>query len=367
MNNMKELDKATLDILIKSGVLKAEDLERLTNKKTTSTNINVRESIRDFFEYMKKDYSENTATGYKTNVESFMSHILGVDKINEIKDTTILPEIITDSVERWFTYLMANGYEPASVRRFKHSIKKYFDFVFELGYNAPRLGNIEMPEQEEVEIEAMLDEEVKDMASYASSLRDKTIILFLYEAGMRRQELIDCKKEHIDWTKGFVKIFNNMKFDRMGYLSDEMLSLLKQHIEQWGAEVEDINDKRLARSKAKNEIYKELKVSEYLFQTARSEQMSYSTIFKVIKDTAFEYFLNVANKDGMIEGEAKAYADGRSSRVNTDTLRHSKRTYLFSTGKTVEQVQVIMGDENKWLCRRYLAVAQKLYPEKFRG
>lgn len=365
----QELDRATLDILISKGIIKESDIDNLTSEndnRGVSSVLGIKESISAFHRFMRKEYSDNTAKGYKLDVESFISFALGVQRMADINSNEILPEFKEEQVSKWFASLASNGYEATSIKRYKHSISKYFEYLNTAGVSAPSITFIPIPPIEKSEIEAMRDDEVRAMAEYAGNLRSKVIILVMYEAGMRRQELIDCEKSHIDFSDRTVKIFNNGRFDRVGYLSDSVCDLVQQYIEEWEYEVVDINNKRKKRELEKGDKYRELKVSKYLLQTSRSEQISYSTIYKALKETAYEYFLNKSFKAGLSQEEAKEVADVKASDIDTDTLRHSRRAFYFSIGKSLEQVQAIMGDENRWICRRYLAVAQRLYPENFR-
>lgn len=362
-----DLDQNTLRILLEKGLLNKEDVEKL-NQETieNDSEFYIKKTFNQFVMHLKNEYTQNTKSGYKTNVEKFLQYIFCAENIKDIKDDVKLPQFSKDDIERFFTHLIINEYSPASIRRFKNSLLQYFNYLSKLGYDGPQIRDIEIPKNTASKIDALRDEEIRGIAEYSDTLRNKLLILFMYETGMRRQELIDCKKEYIDFENKTVKIFNDGNFDRIGYFSDFVKELLVQYIDEWEKKVEEINNKRMKRVKAKGGTYYELKISEYLFQTPRSSQISYSTIYKALKDTAFEYYLNkLANKELNIE-EAKKIAEEKVSSINTETLRHSKRACLFSIGKSVEEVQTLMGDENKWVVKRYLKMAQKLYPEKFR-
>ncbi|WDV47049.1 tyrosine-type recombinase/integrase [Clostridiaceae bacterium M8S5] len=361
-----ELDQRTLRILLQKGLIKRHDIEKLNKKILDDSNVYAKNSFNKFVSYLDKDYTSNTKSGYKTNTEKFLKFILSVDNIKDIKDDTKLPQLTKNDVERFFTYLIINEYSPASIRRFKNSLIKYFNFLSQCEYKSPDIRQLPIPKKVVSEINAIRDDEIREIAYTSDNMRNRLLILFMYETGMRRQELIDCKKKYIDFENNIVKIHKDGIFDRVGYFSDEVKNMLLEHIDEWKNTVKEINNNRIKRVKSKGGTYFELKISEYLFQTSRSQQISYSTIFKAIKDTAFEYYVNNLIKQKTKEEVAKNIAQEKIANINTETLRHSKRAYLFSVGKTIEEVQILMGDENRWVVKRYLKMAQKLYPENFR-
>jgi len=365
---MKELDQKTLRHLFENGVISKEKLDELTKPNVSEAygTISVIDSINRFESFLKNDYADNTVSGYKTNVENFMQYLFDVSDVLKIKG--LVPKVSASEVEKYFTHLIANGYSSSSIRRFKHSLLKYFEFLKEeANYSSPDLKDIETPSRVLTEIEALKHDEIFEIAeNHTTSLRDKLMILMLYEGGLRRQELIECKKSSLNKSDHTLKVFNSKnKLDRVVVLSDYIYSLITTYIDEWESEVDEINRRRNKRIKEKGGKYIQLHVSDYLFQSPRSEQISYSVIFKAIKDSVFDYFFNKEAKTGASEEIAKEIAQERANLVSTETLRHSRRAYLFSLGKTVDQVQAIMGDENSHVVKRYLKVAQQLYPEKF--
>lgn len=362
----KELDKDTLDILINKGIISLKDIEKLNEENNfNGKDLKIVNSVNRFVLSLKEEYSSNTLSAYKSTIESFFQYLLNVEEYSQIKHSELIPDITIKDIGEWFGYLIANGYSPSSIRRSKHGLKNYFNYISNYGFNSPYISNIEIPNEENIEINALRDDEVRGITEYAVNLRDKTIILFMYETGMRRNEVIDCKKEHVSFENDRVEIYKSGIFDRVGYFSKETSKLLKDYLEEWEMEVKEINDKRFKRHLLKNENYLELKVSEYLFQTSRSEKINYTTIFKALKKMAYEFFYNREIQSGTPKKDAEEVATYRADDVNTEILRNSRRAYYFATGKNTEQVQVLMGDENKWVCNRFQKISQKLYPEKF--
>lgn len=369
----KQLDKETLKLLLDKGVITQAVHEKLLNDQYEKegvlnlTSQSMKDVVKNFELYLKDEYSQNTAEGYSINVRNFIEFI---NETPNNKEETELIKISRNDIDRWFLRLASNGYTFSSIRRFKHSIKKFFEYIsVEFpNYDTPSIDDIVLPSISEgyAEVDALEHDEVINIADHAANVRNKAMIQFMYETGMRRQELIDLKQDDVDFDKRHVKIYDAQgNLDRVGQFSTNTLILLKEYLADWEHEIKEVNEVRLQRSRESNKPYQPIHNSKYLFQTIRSPQVSYSTIFKAIKDASFEYFLNTLVEEGLPEEEAKIVAEERSAKINTETLRHSRRAFLFSEGKTIEQVQAIMGDENRHVCRRYLKIAQRIYPEKF--
>ncbi|WP_152393906.1 tyrosine-type recombinase/integrase [Paenibacillus guangzhouensis] len=209
-------------------------------------------------------------------------------------------------------------------------------------------------------------DEIMNIADHSLSYRNRALIMFMYETGMKRQELIDCKLQDINFEKQIVNIKDTKgNVDRIGYFSDETHQALKEHLSEWESGVHQVNETRKQNSRKTGRSYKPIIISDYLFQTHRSQRLTYATVIKAFQDASYDYFLNVYIEEGKPEEEIRRMAEENSGKINTETLRHSRRTFLFTEGKTVVQVQKIMGDENYHECERYMKISQQLYPEKF--
>ena len=358
MNKDVMLDSNTLKVLIEQGLITLGDIEKLSNQEgiPQDGSIPVLQSINKFYLNLKQTSSRHTALGYRRDISNFVKSLFDVDSVGSLRDITYGDKLALTSISNWFDKLEYDAYSSTSIRRAKYAMKSYVEFLTkEYGNQIINIDVIEVPEIELSTISIMTDSEVRAMAECATNLRNKLMILFIYETSMRRQELIDFKKKDVDFSGNCVKIRNKEgDIDRIGYITTDTKRLILEHMDEWEATVEEVNIKR--RMKGERLVV----VSEYLFQTLRGHKVSYSTVFKAIKDSAIEYFSNLSKKCGDIELLEKAKL------IDTEVLRHSKRAYLFSIGKSVDEVQIIMGDANYWVTKRYLSIAQQIYPESFR-
>lgn len=333
------------------------------------TNLPIVKVLQEFDKYLKKEFTYNTKSEYSRTTKNFLINYFNIKDADEMSDKSV-PIIAEQDIKDWYKSLLLEGYTNSSLVRFRQSLKKFFMFINSYYHiEVPNIDNIELPKVEvNSDFNVLTNTEIESIAEYATSTRNKLIILFLFETGMKRNELVNCKKEHLDLNKNLAKVFDiNGNLDRYVYFSDKVKILITEHISEWLDTVAEINSKRHKEFINGYKPYKELAVSEYLFQTIKSPQMSYAPLFTAIKEASYEYYLNIAIKSFCFNNEkAEKYAKEKSDAVNTETLRHSKRAWLFAQGKSVEQVQTIMGDENTTLCKRYLKISMKLYPESFR-
>lgn len=350
------LDKGTLKSLLGQGIISKEVFKELTEGKADLTHnreigdVTLLELLKGYESYLYETFAQNTADGYFANLRHFYEYIYE-SSFRQIDSSVKFTNITADSVERWLNSLASNGYSLNSLRRFRHSIRCFLEYLSSVcGVNTIDIDSVELPQMDEdkAPIDALTDQEIRGMAEHASSVRNKAMILLMYESSMKRQELINCKKDHIDLDRRLVEIVDtDGNVDRVGQFSEYTKKVLIDHLRDTPREFDHKVE------------------SEYLFQTSRSPQVSYGTIVRAIKEASLGYFTAKFVSEGYPKREAEQMGRERSDSINTETLRHSLRAYLFSEGKDIQTIQAIMGDENRHKVRRYLKVSQRLYPEKF--
>lgn len=344
MLNKKEM----IDALFESGTISKKEyesmLERIESK--VMADASVISLLESFEKYLKENYSKHTTTGYVANTKSYFEYVHDTD-FGTVPDGADA-EVSVELVQQWLNSLASKGYSGVSIRRYKNSFSKFIEFlVKELGMDVPDISSTSVPETPDTveEVDALTDSEVRELAENASSLRDKVLILMIYELGLRRQEVIELKKSDIDNESRVVTIRKGENIDRIGELSESTYKLLVEYYDEWEAFISETNDKRKARKNDSVAV-----VSEYVFQTLRSEKMSYAVIFRAIA-----------------EASESTYGSSKETDITTETLRRSRRVYYFSLGFDTQKVQALMGDANYHVCKRSLRLAQILYPEKFRS
>ena len=316
----------------------------------------------EWISHLNKNYSSRVAEEYQIAIQKFLEWYFDTDNFQAILKRYSLPKISVEDIENWIIKLSKEGYGFTMVRRYRGAIVQFLQFINER-FNVNdmlKVTDISLP----VEIEnfdALTDSEIRDIVEYAETLRDKLIILLLYETGMRRQEIIDFKKEHINFNNNTV-IVNGFSGERVIPITEELSQFLLNYIREWKLYLDQINNQRVERAIKKHEKQKPLlKESEYLFQTLRSPQISSSTIHNVIKHTTYEYFYRDAILEGSNAKKAEELAKKKADIINPGTLRNSRKAYLFAQEKNIDEIMYLMDESNKWICNRFKNVADNLY------
>lgn len=144
-------------------------------------------------------------------------------------------------------------------------------------------------------------EEIHKMTSAPIYLKQRVAINLLYDAALRRSELINLKVEHISRDRKIV--IENSKFgkNRIVVITQRTLDLLRDY-------------------------YKKFRPKEYLLEGEGKPQYSAKSIENVVKDTA--------------------RLCGVYTKVTPHILRHSRITHLLDAGATEGYVSEFAGHSN---------------------
>lgn len=346
---MSKVDLTTVEELVKRGMLTREQAQAIAAEHAEAVPT-LDEALNAYVDNLR-GFNAITAQGYKSNVTRFYSSFIEAHQLQQ----TGIPYVIKADVQEHLKQMVAQGYRVATVRRIKYALVNWFEFLHKTyRVEAPDISDIDISFDDDADINALHHADILRIAESADNIRDKAMIRFLYETGMTRQELLACEKSDVflDQLKVDIYTTNNV-LDRVVYFSEECGRLLTAHLEAWHQTVIDTNEARKNRAQVTGKGYTLVHISEYLFQTLRGDQMNYQTVLRAIKEAAAQYCEN-------------SECDFDPKDLDAETLRNSRRAYLFAIGKTTEQVQAIMGDANTWKCKRFIEVAQRLYPESFR-
>ena len=337
-------------MLLKGGLLDEEEYDKLVSSDTV---VFSEENFSKFKERLKNK-SNNTAKAYMTSVAKI------AEKLGYRNGRM---EVGANEIEKFLKELVSEGYTYGSIRRYKSSLAYYHESV-ENSRSVVRDIDLSSIQSDGSDNYFFREDEIYSIAN-SCDLRSKLMIRLLFETGARRQEMIDLKKQHIDYSDNSLKVNYGQKDERTLYFSEETKSLIIKYIEEWKDEVEDINYKRKIKESKTGTKQSYVAVSDYLFQTIRAEQISYSTLYKILKDCSFYYFYSreIKNKN---KNEAMIRAEKLSSSFHTESIRNSRIADLISKGVTNEKIQIIMGIKNSWEVKKFGKASQQLYPERFR-
>lgn len=160
----------------------------------------------------------------------------------------------------------------------------------------PTLG-IKRPKNEKKIPSVLTKEEVIQLINAVENRKSRLIIQLLYSSGLRVSELVNLKKQDLDFNEntGWVRAGKGKK-DRMCFISKKLSKKLKKYLE---------------------------KKKDWIYVFSENKPLTTRNIQKIVQKAA-----------------AKA---GINKQVHPHTLRHSHATHLMDAGVDIRKIQQILG------------------------
>ncbi len=189
--------------------------------------------ISRFISYLKDErhYSIHTADAYERDLYNFNSFIE-----NTSHDADILKADF-HTVRSYVIHLMENGLSPRSINRHISSLRAFYRYMLRAGHidkdPMTRQGNLKEPSHitvpySEDELKELLSHELYKSDEYGE--RNRMIIELFYALGIRRAELINIKKDDIDFSSSSIKIYGKGAKERILPLMSELKKSLWNYI-----------------------------------------------------------------------------------------------------------------------------------------
>ena len=190
--------------------------------------------LKNFIEYLvaEKRFSDYTVKSYITDLKQFFDFLK-----NEFEITNHISEVQFQLVRAWIASMLEQGLNPRSVNRKISTLRSYYKFLIREGkisenpmlkVIAPKLSKRLPVFIEEDQIEYLLDK--IDFEEGFIGRRNKLIIELFYVTGIRLSELINIKKDDIDFYNRVIKILGKRNKERLIPLSSNIIKDLKNFI-----------------------------------------------------------------------------------------------------------------------------------------
>ena len=262
-------------------------------------------SILYFIAYLnhEKNYSPNTITAYKKDLETFQKFCK--NEFNE-SDISILPYSI---IRSWIVYLVESKVSNRTINRKISSLKAYYNYLLKTkqinqsplrkhqALKVSKKVNVPFSQNEVIEVLQAFNDD-KDF----ESVRNKLLIELLYTTGMRRSELIELRSASIDLSQSVVKVIGKRNKERQIPLLNSVIKSIETFISL----------------KAKIESN-----SDYFFITIKGDKMYPTLVYRIIN----EYFSKVSLK----------------VKKSPHVIRHSFATHLLNEGADLNSVKELLG------------------------
>jgi site-specific recombinase XerD len=243
-----------------------------------------------------RGYTKQTEKSYCYHVKDFLS-FLDKSRLNLNEEGIKL-------------YLLSLNLSNNSVRLKIMAIKFFF---LEVLKNPINNFNIPNPKKHKILPKILSKEDIQKIINLNTNLKHRLIIKILYSSGLRLQELIDLKRNDIDFDRNLIFVKSGKgKKDRFTLLSQELkLDLLKYY--------SSFNFK-----------------TDYVFE-GRNKKYSKKSVQKIL-----EYSGKKIDK-----------------RITPHMLRHSFATHLLESGVDIRYIQELLGHSNVKTTEIYTHVSNK--------
>jgi integrase/recombinase XerC len=262
-----------------------------------------------FLDYLlyEKNRSELTVKRYRQALADFETFF------QRLEGGITWDTVDTDVIRNWMEQRMDEGTKASTVNADLAAVRSFFRFALKRGLvekdPSHAVGGLRKQKSlplfvKESDLDKLLDEE--EWGEEYKEVRARTIIILLYETGMRRAELVGLDDSDVDFEAGQLKVTGKRNKQRIIPFGKEVTETLRHYME--------VRNEQLERH------------SEALFLNKHGERISDSEVYRDVR--------NNLSKVTMMKK--------RSPHV----LRHSFATALLNHGAGLESVRQLLGHES---------------------
>lgn len=279
----------------------------------------INDCLSSFFQFLEveKGLSQNTLEAYNVDLREFFEFYK-----DTIKDSD---DLKGEDINSYVIDLSINGYSTSSISRKISAIKNFYMFILDEQINTNIELNITTPKKEKhlpsflsvEEVESLLD--APDL-SKINELRDKAMLEVMYSSGLRVSELINLKKENVNFIQKIIKVTGKGNKQRSVPIGDFAMDYLAQYL-------------------SKIRFNSKMRDSKYIFLNKNGQRISRQYFF-----TRLKYY---ADKAGIYKS------------ISPHTLRHCFATHLLEAGADLRLVQEMLGHSKIETTQIYTHISTK--------
>ncbi|MDA3855589.1 MAG: tyrosine-type recombinase/integrase [Candidatus Woesearchaeota archaeon] len=235
-------------------------------------------------EMILSGFSKETKKNYMYNTSKFFLWL----RVNS-------KEINNQTLKEYFLYLDSKKYDRNTIRLKRSVINYLFKRILKLDIY---LDDIPMPKKKNDIPKVLNKEEIKIIIENITNYKHKLIVITMYSSGLRLSELINLKREDLNFKQNIITIRNSKnRKDRITLFSKNLKDELSEYI-----------------------LRKEFK-TKYLFESNRDSKYTKKSIQEIIRKAS-----KPLNKH-----------------VTPHMLRHSFATHLLESGTDIRLIQKLLG------------------------
>jgi len=219
------------------------------------TLISIPVEIQSFLDYLKfeRRYSAHTIRSYQDDLRQFGEYLKkDYDEILIVKTDHV-------TVRSWLAQLKENDISAKSINRKISSLKSFFKYHLKAGtITQSPMGKIISPKISK-RLPVFIKEEDTSKLINASliatedwkSLNTHLLVSLFYGTGMRLSELVNLKENQVDFSRRQLKVLGKGNKERIIPVTAELLKVVKEYIQQKKKEFEHSADTLLVTEKGK--------------------------------------------------------------------------------------------------------------------
>jgi|SRR3989344_1423437 len=253
---------------------------------------------KEFLDRLKQEIEIRNLS--KKTLKSYLSALNQF--LNNLKSNELNQQIVKDYIQE-----KISKKDPSSISHDIFAIQFFFDKVLNQKIYLPR------PKRNKTIPKILTKEEVKAMISATNNIKHKLILKMLYGCGLRVSEIVNLKKEDINFEEDLIHIrLAKGKKDRFVKIPES----LKENLQN----------------------YYNLNKDDFLFPSNRGGKLTTATIQAIVESSA---------KKANIKKE-----------VYPHLLRHSFATHLLEQGTDLRIIQKLLGHSDIKTTQIYTQISQ---------
>lgn len=276
---------------------------------------------------VERNLSANTLESYSLDLKKFTNFL---ESQHADSETNLIPihSIESSHISYFLASVSRSGLSARSSARVLSALRSFFRFLIREHVldadpthliDAPHLHR-KLPVYLTVhEVEALL---AAPNIKTPRGLRDSTMILLMYAAGLRVSELVSLHIHDVDAEQKIVMPLGKGNKRRIVPIADVAVEQLQRYLK----EARPVLIEKKSTRTLKTTTIKKTKASDYLFVSPRGGPLTRQGFWKILRI----YLL----------------AAGITKKISPHKLRHSFATHLVSRGADLRAVQAMLGHAN---------------------
>lgn len=263
--------------------------------------------ISDFLDYMRYERrrSQQTLQGYRLDLEAYVAYL------DTLEGHVTVDTADTEDIRGWIEAMMDRGNSPTSICRRLSAVRSMYRYALARGLVSHDPAHIVRGPKKSRYLPQFVREDdmdrLLDSAEWGSdyiSTRARTILILLYETGMRASELTSLDDSSVDFTQGEIRVTGKGNKQRAIPFGDELHTQLQQYISQ------------------RNQEWPQ-RADSALILNDRGRRITYEQLRKEVM--------------------MRLSAIGNLAKRSPHVLRHSFATAMLNNGADLESVQKLLG------------------------